>query len=504
MIARTFTIMMLGLVPIQIEVEVDGNQGVPNLIFIGLTSQATEEAKERITTALTNCGIRIRSKRTIVNLAPAEIPKSGSGFDLAIAVGLLKMYGEIELQTDDTVFLGELSLDGKVKKIRGALPLALAAREFGFKKVILPEANASEVEIISGIEIFPISHLQQFLEFAKVQEPLKKLRHQPFDQLIMTPTNFDVDFADIKGQEYAKRALVIAAAGGHHTLLVGFPGVGKSLLAKAFQSILPPLTESEAIEVTTIHSIFGTAFDTVIRQPPFRSPHHTTSTSGLIGGGTQLRPGEISLSHRGVLFLDEFLEFSKQTIESLRQPLEEGCIFLSRSQGSATFPAKFTLIAAANPCPCGYHLSTKKRCKCSPHAISVYLKKLSGPIYDRFDLHVNVKEIEIEKLTDNSRDPTFSSAAFREKVVAARRKQLVRYHNQDIRLNAELSSKNCQEYIQMSLPAKIFLKKSALKFELSGRSYFKLLKVSQTIADLDEKNKGQVEQQHIAEALQYR
>ncbi len=502
MTSRTFTAMLVGLLPIQVEVEVDGNQGIPHLLFIGLTSQATEEAKERITTALVNCGIRVRSKRTVVNLAPAEVPKSGSGFDLAIAIGLLKMYGEIELNTDDTLFLGELSLDGKIKKIRGALPLTLAAKKFGFKKIILPEANAAEVQIISGISIFPISHLNQFLNFARVQEPLRKLPHTSFQPKPVD--QFEVDFADIRGQEFAKRALVIAAAGGHHTLLTGFPGVGKSLLAKAFKSILPPLTEAEAIEVTGIHSVYGTLSEGLQTDPPFRSPHHTTSTSGLIGGGTQLRPGEISLAHRGILFLDEFLEFSKATLEALRQPLEEGSIFLSRSQGSATFPAKFTLIAATNPCPCGYYLSTKKQCKCSSYTVSQYLKKLSGPIYDRFDLHVQVHDIELEKLTEIHPDAALTSKVFRNMVIEARRKQRDRYKSQAFFLNSELPSKLTHQYFQMTIPARIFLNQSVKKFELSGRSYFKLLKVSQTIADLDEKSTGVIEHRHVSEAIQYR
>jgi magnesium chelatase family protein len=500
MLARTTTATMVGLHPIKIEVEVDGNRGTPALVMIGLTTKEVDEAKERITAALTNCGIRIRSKRTIVNLAPADIRKTGSGFELAIAVGLLKMYGEIELETDDCIFFGELSIDGDLKPIRGALSLVLASRNLGFKRVILPAANQAEVATIDNIIIHPLTHLRQYLDHAQQGIPLPVLKPQPFSAL--PPPKPEVDFADIWGQTQAKRALEIAAAGGHNVLLTGPPGTGKSLMAKAVASILPPLTEPEALEVTQIYSVCGLAHRGLMTQRPFRSPHHSTSPAGLIGGGTSLKPGEISLAHRGILFLDEFPEFSHDSLEALRQPLEDGLITLSRAAGTITYPAAFTLVGAANPCPCGYYGSSKKACHCHLGSLNAYQKRLSGPIVDRIDMNLFVKEVALTKLNALRPSTHETSAQIRDRVLASHVRQLERLRKTPFFSNAGISAKYVRQLCTLSSEARILLHEAADRFQLSARSYFKIIKVSQTIADLA--NEPMIQRHHVGEALQYR
>ncbi len=504
MLARTYTATIRGLTPIKIEVEVVSTRGTPNLIIIGLPGRAVEEAKERITAALLKCGIRIRSRRTIVNLAPADISKNDSVFELAIAVGMMKMYGEIKINTAHTIFFGELSLNGELKPIRGALPLVLAAQQMGFKKIVLPAQNATEVAMVQQLTIHPLQHLQEFINYARGQASLP----------ILTPRQLDLsqaaaerlDYADIHGQVGAKRALEIAAAGGHNLLMIGPPGAGKSLLAKTLPTILPPLTTAEALEINSIYSIAGLNNQQFLTHRPFRAPHHTISKAGLVGGGPRLLPGELSLSHRGVLFMDELTEFSSPLLETLRQPLEDSQITITRAAGSQTFPAAFTLVSAANPCRCGWYGSAAHACRCSPFQLQQYQQKLSGPILDRIDLIINIKPISLQQLTLSSAtaqsSSSESSAVIRTRVIAARNMQTLALAKTGVLTNAELSSKQCRQLLKLVPAAHKLLIKAAAELQLSARSYYKVMKVSQTIAQLA--GEKLIQTDHLAEALQYR
>ncbi len=500
MLAKTFSAMMVGLEALKIEVEVDGNRGTPNLIFIGLTSKATEEAKERMTVALQNCGVRLRSKRTVVNLAPADVPKSGSSFDLAIAVGLLKMYGEVQAETDDTLFFGELSLDGRLKKIRGALPLVIAARKLGFQKVIIPAENQNEVRVIDQVQIFPLRHLSEYIEATKKRVSLPRLTPIPF---VAVPQRPDQNLITaVKGQERAKRAILIAAAGAHNLLLCGPPGSGKSMLAQSMTTLLPTLTKKEALEVSALYSLNGMLTNGLCTTRPFRSLHHTISATALLGGGAKLKPGEVTLAHRGVLFMDEFLEFPPHILETLRQPLETKSIYISRQSGSVTFPAAFTLIAATNPCPCGYKGSLIKNCRCAPSRIEKYQQRLSGPLLDRFDLKVLIKEVAVEDLTD--KDVPYDDANFstlQQQVAFSRQKQITRYQHEAFFTNADIPAADIGKWCVFTKDAQKLFRYESIKRKVTGRSYFKMTKVSRTIADLD--NSEVIQEAHVREAFEY-
>ncbi len=500
MLARVYSASMVGLEPIKIEVEVDGSIGIPNLIFIGLANKTIDEARERITSALLHSGIEIQSKRTLVNLAPADLQKTGSALELSIAVGLLKMYEEIAANTDNTMFFGELSLDGSLKKIKGALPLALAARQMGYHHIFVPKANSNELEIISDLTIYPINNLTDLINHYR-DKPIIPLTPKQFIPQLSLST--EVSFDEIAGQAQAKRALEIAAAGGHNLLMIGPPGAGKSMLANALVSILPPLSENEAIEVSKIYSIVGLNPNGLITARPFRAPHHTASQVGLMGGGTHLKPGEISLAHRGVLFLDELTEFSRGCIEALRQPLENGQIELSRATGTARFPARFILVAAANPCPCGYLFSNQKPCRCSLPVREKYYKKLSGPILDRIDLHVYVQAVPTKSLANLLQNDLETSQDVTQRIALATEIQMRRFEKiPKLSRNSELSSKQVKKLCQINPDASQLLDQASSKLNLSARSYFKVIKVAQTIADLS--GSQAIDRQHLAEALQYR
>ena len=509
MLAHTFTATFVGLQPIQVEVEVDGNRGVPALIFIGLPSKATAEAHERITSALQNCGFRIRSKRTIVNLAPADIPKHGSSFDVAIALGILKMYGELQANTDQSLFLGELSLEGRVKSIRGCLPLVLAAQKWGFKQVFVPQDNLAEVALIDDLAIYPVERLQELLAHLSGQEQLPRLQPQRYESLLADTPPPAFSFDDIIGQEEAKQGLLVAAAGGHNVLMSGPPGMGKTILAESLVSLLPPLSKTEAIEVTNLYSVSGLNAGQLLTSPPFRHPHHTITAAALVGGGNPIQPGEISLAHHGLLFLDELLEFPSYLLETLRQPLESKKVVVCRANGRVEFPANFMLVAAMNPCPCGYRGASKKVCTCPEYIIHKYEQKLSGPLLDRFDVCLQVQDVEKPPLSTptlanqiNQQYQNKTSESPKEIITAVIDRQKKRFIDCEIKKNGEMNSKQVRQYCHLSSAAQVLLDQSFEKMQLSIRSYFKIIKIAQTIADLA--SSDQIEWKHMSEALQYR
>ena len=503
MLAKLYSVTLEGIRGTVCEVEVDvSRSGYDKPMIVGLPDAAVKESIERVRSAITNSGYKFPETQSLVNLAPADIKKVGPAFDLPIALGMLAASGSLESENlKRHLIVGELALDGRVRPVNGVLSMAMTAVANGFSSIIVPIDNAREAAVVQNINVYGVSSLSQATGFLSGELPLEATSVD-IDQIFNVASTYDVDFADVKGQESVKRALTIAAAGGHNIMMIGPPGAGKTLLSARLASVMPPLTLEESLETTQVYSSVGMldANSALVATRPVRTPHHTASGPSLIGGGTTPRPGELSMAHHGILFLDEFAEFPRNILEMIRQPLEDGTVTVSRAKGTVTFPARFILVAAMNPCPCGYHGTSARKCKCTPNQIERYISKISGPLVDRIDIHIDVPPVTFTKL--RSKKSGTSSADIKAQVMRARKTQMVRFGDGKLATNATMTHREVETHCTLDTESELLLKHAMTEFALSARAHDKICKVARTIADLEDADN--IKPEHIAEAVSYR